>query len=98
MSVGYVFIAYLYDFFSRKKENKTDWNSDNNKLKSSAIQNPDTLKPGTISLANNTIQALMTNRNKPKVMMVTGSVKITKIGFTISRNKPKTIATNIAAT
>lgn len=44
------------------------------------------------------IRALMTNKNNPKVRMVIGMVRITKIGFTIKRNKEITIATMIAET
>jgi len=38
----------------------------------------------------------MTNRNKPKLTMVAGSVKKINNGFTVIRNNPKTIATYIA--
>ena len=42
------------------------------------------------------INALITNKNKPKVITVIGKVSTTKTGFTIKRNRPKTIATIIA--
>lgn len=42
------------------------------------------------------IDALMTNRNRPKVIIVMGKVRMTKIGFTIKFNKLRASATNIA--
>ena len=39
--------------------------------------------------------AFITNRNNPKVKIVTGSVNKTNIGFTNIFNSPKTIATII---
>jgi len=62
-------------------------------LKSKAVQNELTLKPPTISEHNNIIAALITKRNKPKVMMVTGSVNNTISGFTKILSNPKTTAT-----
>jgi len=44
------------------------------------------------------IEAFMTKRNKPKVMMVIGKVRITKIGLTIKFNKLNAKATRIAVT
>ena len=38
----------------------------------------------------------MTNRNKPKLTMVAGSVKKINNGLTVIRNKPKAMATYIA--
>ena len=38
----------------------------------------------------------MTNKNKPKLRIVAGSVKKINKGFTVIRNKPKAIATYIA--
>lgn len=35
----------------------------------------------------------MTNKNNPSVKIVTGNVKITKIGLTKKFNNPRTIAT-----
>lgn len=46
--------------------------------------------------AKRIIVALMTNRNKPKVIIVMGNVKITIIGLTIKFNKLKATATIIA--
>lgn len=46
--------------------------------------------------ANNMIKALITNKNKPNVIIVIGNVKITKIGLTNKFKIDKTIATIIA--
>lgn len=64
-------------------------------LKSSAVQKESTLKPPTISVHNKMRIAFITNRNNPKVKIVTGSVNKIKIGFTNIFNNPKTIATTI---
>lgn len=42
------------------------------------------------------INALITNKNNPKVRMVTGIVRITNIGFKKVFKSPKTTATNKA--
>ncbi len=42
------------------------------------------------------IIALITKRNNPSVIMVAGSVKNIKIGFTNKRKNPKVIATKTA--
>lgn len=42
---------------------------------------------------NKIITALITNKNKPKVINVTGNVRITNIGFIKRFNNPKTTAT-----
>lgn len=44
------------------------------------------------------IKALMNKRKRPKVSMVTGSVKIINIGFTIKFSKLRTNATIMAVT
>lgn len=62
-------------------------------LKINAVQNESTAKPPTILVHNKIITALMTNKNKPSVITVTGSVKTTKIGFIKTFNNPKTTAT-----
>lgn len=64
-------------------------------LKSKAVQKESTLKPPTIFEQNKMIMALITNKNKPSVKIVTGKVNKIKIGFTKMFNKPKTIATII---
>lgn len=57
-----------------------------------------TLKPVTNQSARYMIRTLMTNRNPPKVKMVIGRVRITKIGFTIKFNTDSDKATRIALT
>jgi hypothetical protein len=52
---------------------------DNIILKKSAVQNESTLNPPTILSHNR--DALITNKNNPKVSTVIGRVKITKIGL-----------------
>ena len=78
-------------FFSIPK--KIEFKIDNNKLKSKAHQNPPTLKPSTSLSARKMIITFITNRNNPKVTMVTGSVRITNMGRTIAFRIPKTSAT-----
>lgn len=51
-----------------------------------------TEKPLKTSSAKRMINALMTKRNKPKVTMVIGKVKITKIGFIMAFNRAKITA------
>ncbi len=46
--------------------------------------------------ANRIINPFTTNKNKPRVIMVTGKVKITKSGFTRRFSIDKTMATIIA--
>lgn len=65
-------------------------------LYKSAHQKPSTLKPGTIALTNNIIRALSMSKKRPRVSIVTGSVKIMSIGFKNTLIRPKTIATMIA--
>lgn len=48
-----------------------------------AHQKPFTSKPGIIASANNITKALITKRNKPKVMMVKGKVSRIIKGFTV---------------
>lgn len=62
-------------------------------LKNKAVQNVSTAKPPTILVHSSIIMAFITNKNKPKVMNVTGNVKITKIGFIKRFNNPRTTAT-----
>ncbi len=69
---------------------------DNTKLNHKAVQNPSTLKPSTNLSANKIINALMTNKNNPKVKNVIGSDKIVRIGFTIVFKNAKTTATKNA--
>ena len=52
------------------------------RLNINAHQKPATLMPSTNRLASNTTKALITNKNKPRVIMVTGSVRRMRSGFT----------------
>ena len=86
--------AYLLSSF--KIENNIDCKSDNSKLNNKAVQNPLTENPSRNSLAKRMIQALITNRNNPRVITVIGKVKMIRIGFKIAFNNAKTIATTMA--
>ena len=60
---------------------------DSRMLNINAHQNPSTLKPGVITPANIIINALITSRNSPKVITVSGIVSQISIGSTkIFRN------------
>ena len=76
-------------------ENKIDWKIDRRMLNNKAYQNPLTLNPVTNASQIKIIRALMTNRKRPKVRMVTGKVKMIKMGFT---NRFKTIRTAATTT
>lgn len=67
-------------------------------LKKKAVQKPLTEKPGTISLANKIIAALMISKNKPRVKMVIGIVSITSTGFRMEFKTESTIATRTPVT
>ena len=85
-----------YCLSSFNKENNIDCKNDKHKLNSIAHKTPSTVKPPIKLLANRIMIALIIKRNKPSVMMVTGKVRMTKIGFTMKFNKLKTTATIIA--
>lgn len=88
-----------YFFLSSfKRENKMDCKKESKRLKIIAHITPFTRKPSTKYPANIMIIALMTNKKSPKVTMVTGKVKMTKIGLTKKFNKLNTTATRIAVT
>ena len=76
--------------------NNTDWIIESKILKSRAYQNPSTINPLTKASQIIIIRALITNKNNPKVTMVTGSVNMIRIGFTNRFNKTRTAATTIA--
>lgn len=61
-------------------------------LKNKAVQKPDTAKPSTKESPIKIITALITNKNKPNVIMVAGIVSNTKIGFKKRFNKANTMA------
>ena len=70
-----------------------DWQTESTILKTKAVQKESTLKPPTILSQNRIIIALMTNKNKPNVIIVNGKVNNTKIGFIKILSNPRTIAT-----
>jgi hypothetical protein len=51
-----------------------------------------TVNPGTMRLANHARKALITNVNNPRVITVTGKVKIIKIGLISKLRAASTIA------
>lgn len=57
---------------------------------------PSTSNPDTSQSASKIIMALITSRNIPKVRIVTGSVKMTRIGRTIKLSSDKDSATSTA--
>lgn len=69
---------------------------DNKILKIIAVKKPFTSKPVTNFPANKIMLAFITNKNKPKVSMVTGKVKIINIGRTNIFNTAIVNATIIA--
>lgn len=69
---------------------------DNSTLNINAVKKPFTAKPVIKLPANKIMQALITNRNKPNVSMVTGKVKITNNGRTNMFNNDMVSATKIA--
>lgn len=75
-----------------------DCRIDNRTLKIKAVQNPLTPNPSINLSAKRIIRALITKRNNPRVKMVTGNVKIIKIGFTKRLRIAKTKATIMAPT
>ena len=85
---GLVLVYFLSVFM---KECNKDCKIHKSILKSMAVQIPFTPNPSMSLSANKIISALITKRNKPNVKIVTGNVKMTKIGFT------KTLSTDITA-
>jgi hypothetical protein len=73
--------------------NTIDCNTERIMLKKSAPKKPLIENPSTSFEHNAIIEALMNSKKNPRVKMVTGNVKRTKIGFTNRFNKPKTTAT-----
>ncbi len=65
-------------------------------LNRSAYQKPSTRNPVTSASHIKIIMALMARRKRPKVKMVTGKVKIIKIGFTNILRTISTAATTMA--
>lgn len=58
-----------------------------------AVHIPSTAKPSISLSANKIMIALITKRNNPNVRIVTGNVKMTKIGFTKTLSTERTAAT-----
>ncbi len=75
---------------------KSDCKKVSNKLNKRAHQNESTVNPLKKFEAIKIIQALITNKNKPKVISVAGSVKNINKGLKKAFNKPITNATHIA--
>lgn len=71
---------------------------DNRILNSNAVQKLDTPKPSINLSANKMIPAFITKRKSPKVIIVIGNVKMTKIGFTNKLRIESTTATIMAPT
>ena len=61
-------------------------------LTKNAVQNPDTLKPGTIEDTNSIINALITSRKNPNVRIVNGMVSNITTGLMIALAKPSSNA------
>ena len=57
-----------------------------------AVQKPATLKPFTKRATSRIIKALITSKNRPKVMNVNGNVNTTKNGLTMALAKPSNTA------
>ena len=85
-------IEQIKNYLSFVNEKTIDWQTDKIILKMSADIKPLTAKPSTNLSQIKTIMALMTNKKSPKVTMVTGNVKKTRIGFTKTFSKPSTTA------
>jgi len=66
-------------------------------LKNKADQKLETWNPPTISAQKRIKKALITNKNKPNVNIVTGSVNMTISGLINKFNKDNTIDTQIAS-
>ena len=62
-------------------------------LNQNAVENLSIVKPSINLSQTKIITALTTNKNKPKVTIVIGSVKNTKIGFKIAFKIPRNTAT-----
>lgn len=64
-------------------------------LNKKAVKKELTAKPSTILVHKTIINPLIINKKRPNVKIVTGKVKIIRMGFTIKFNNAKTIATTI---
>ncbi len=70
-----------------------EFKRDNIILKIRAHKKPSTEKPETIAAARYIMITLITNKNNPKVSIVTGIVRATRMGFNTALRSPNTIAT-----
>ncbi|MCY1548035.1 hypothetical protein D9M68_841210 [compost metagenome] len=68
-----------------------------NRLAQNAVQNPSTLKPSTSLATSNSISALITSRNRPKLSSVKGSVSTTSSGLTTALARPSSRADTTSA-
>ncbi len=73
-----------------------DCKMDNTIEKNNAFKKPFTTNPLTKYSANNTIMALITNENKPNVIIVIGNENTCKNGFTIAFKTAKATTTHKA--
>lgn len=63
------------------------------RLKIMAVRRPFTEKPGTMALIRRIMMPFMTNIKRPRVTMVKGRVKKTRIGLITALAIPRTTAT-----
>ncbi len=61
-------------------------------LAKKAVQNPEILNPGTSADTSIIIRALITSKKKPKVINVSGMVRMMMTGFTIALTRPSSKA------
>ena len=61
-----------------------------------AVQNPEILKPGTTADTSSNISALITRRNRPRVITVNGSVRTIRMGLITALTKPRSSAETIS--
>jgi len=61
-------------------------------LAKNAVQNPDTLKPGTVEDTSSIMRALITSKKNPKVTIVNGMVSNMTTGRMIALANPKSSA------
>ena len=66
-------------------------------LKIIAVNKPDTENPRIKWFAINTIIPFITNKKSPRVTIVTGNVRIIRMGLTIELSRASTTATTKAA-
>lgn len=92
----YVKINILSVIYSFLPLNSREVTMESNNPNSNAHQKPSICIPFTILEASNTISAVITNKNKPRVIKVRGMVRITSSGrintFTNASTKENTIA------